>query len=808
MNKFIKKGSYLLSLVILVSASFSHLHGQIYDSVLKVLDTRYPQEKIYVHFDRAYYNPGETIWFKAYLFAANLPSNISKTVYADLIDESGKVIERKISPVVMSSAAAAFDLPATLTSSTIYVRVYTDWMLNFDSSFLYHKAIPVLQEKKTAKQSAPKNFLQFFPESGDLVQTVTSRVAFKATDIHGLPYAVSGNIVDSKGKQVTTFKSIHDGMGYFTLTPVAGETYKATWKDGKGKAQQTALPAANKEGYVLQLDQDASGVTFAISRPDAGGNPTEQVYIVGQMQQQLVYMATANISKNKTVRGIIPTENIPAGIIQLTIFSKENKPLAERIVFINKQDYYFITDLNSPLKSFEKRKKNVIQIDVPDTIPTNLSVSVTDADIHPHLKGEEDIFSNVLLTSDIKGYVHDPAYYFSSEADTVLTHLDLVMMTNGWRRFKWEDAIAGKFPEIKHTPGDYLTLNGRINGLTKTQLIQQELTGILEINRKQEFLTIPVDRDGGFTVSGLIFFDTAKLYYQFNNDKDKILTSRASFDIKSNLAKPFSLVKPDTSAVYRTVLPPQDVWAKNQQLADKNMAVSDARRKVQMLEAVTVTAKQKSKKELMDEQYTSGLFSGGDAYTFVMDDDITAKGALSILNYLQGKVAGLQITGMGAQATMSWRGGTPTLFLNEMQTDLGLVQSLPVADVAMIKVFRPPFFGAQGGGSGGAIAIYTKKGAALNNTNVKGLDFAKIAGYSPAKEFYLPDYSKYDARHSEEDYRPTLYWNPFVLTDKNNRRLFYTFYNNDVTRRFRVVIEGCDEHGKLTRIEKVFSATP
>ena len=803
MNNFIKKGRFLLSLVILISTT--SLNAQVYDSVLKVLDTRYPQEKLYLHFDRSYYNPGETIWFKAYLFAANVPSGISKTVYTDLIDENGKLLSRNISPVVRSSCAASFDLPPNITSSSVYVRAYTDWMLNFDSSFIYTKAIPVLQpQQETAKKKVvPKNFLQFFPEGGDLVQGVESRVAFKATDIHGLPYKVSGEVVDSKGKAVAAFHSVHDGMGFFMLTPEAGEKYKALWKDSTGKAQQTPIPAANKDGFVLRIDQDAAGISFGISRP-AGGADARHVTIVGQMQQQLVYMATANVSGSKTVKGVIPTENIPAGILQLTLFSENRQPLAERIVFVNKLDYYFITDLNHPLKSFEKRSRNVIQVDVPDTIRTNLSISITDADIDPKLPGEDDIFSSVLITSDVKGYVHHPAYYFSSEADSVVKHLDLVMMTNGWRRFKWEDALAGNFPVIKHMPSEYLTINGKINGLRTTELLQKELSGILEFNKKQEFMTIPVDPDGSFQVGGLLFFDTARLYYQFNNDKEKVLTSRASFDIKSNLLKSNVIMNFDSNAVYQSVLPPKDVWAKNLDLSEKNMAVMDARRKVQTLEAVTVTARQKSKKEEMDEKYTSGLFSGGDAYTFLLDDDISAKGALSVLNYLQGKVAGLQITGMGQQATMSWRGGTPTLFINEMPSDVGMVQTLTMADIAMIKVFRPPFFGAQGGGSGGAIAIYTKKGADMSNSSIKGLDFANIVGYTVPKVFYSPDYSRYDERHSDPDYRPTLYWNPYILTDKDSRRTFYTFYNNDVTKRFRVVIEGCNVEGKLTRIEKIF----
>jgi hypothetical protein len=803
MTAFSRRG-FFLSLLILITGSFSAVRAQ-YDSVLNILDTRFPQEKLYLHFDKSFYNPGETIWFKSYIFSANMPSLISKSVYADLVDEKGIIIDRKIAPVVMSSAAASFDLPANLSASIVYVRAYTDWMLNFDSSFIYTKAIPVIQEKPvTVKKTVPKNFLQFFPEGGDLVQGVESRVAFKATDVHGLPYNVSGEIVDSKDRSVAKFSSMHDGMGFFTIKPDAKEQYKAIWKDAGGKSQQTTLPAAKKDGFVLAVTQDINDVRFIISRPEGEVPAETAVTIVGQMQQQMVYMARANVSKGPTVRGSIPVEKIPAGILQLTIFSSDKKPLAERIVFVNKQDYYFITDLNSPLKGFEKRRKNVIQVDVPDTIRTNLSISVTDAGINPHLDGEEDIFSNVLLTSDIKGYVHKPAYYFSNESDSVKNHLDLVMMTNGWRRFKWTDVLAGKFPKTPYQPSDYVVLNGKINGLNKTELLNKELTAILEMNKRQEFMNIPVASDGTFSIPGLLFFDTAKIYYQFNNDKDKILTSRANIDIKSSLNKiPFE-IKNDTNLVYRSVMPPKEVLAGNIGLAEKNQAVLDARRKVETLASVTVTAKQKSKKQLLDEQYATGLFSGGDAYTFDVSDDLSAQGAMSVLNYLQGKVAGLQISGIGPQAQMSWRGGVPTLFLNEMTSDISMVQNLNMADIAYIKVFRPPFFGATGGGSGGAIAVYTKKGANVYNSDVKGLDFAKIPGYNSEKEFYSPDYSKYDERHTDGDYRSTLYWNPFILTDKSSRRQLFTFYNNDVTRKFRVVIEGCDEQGRLTRIEKIF----
>ncbi|MBC6491949.1 hypothetical protein ACFSQD_10505 [Flavihumibacter stibioxidans] len=796
----------ILSVLLLLPALL--MKAQVIDSVLLKLESQYPQEKIHLQFDKGAYNPGETIWLKAYLMSGHLLSGISKNVYTELVNGNGQVLQKKVSPVLMSGAAAAFDLPADLKDSVVFVRAYTRWMLNFDTAFLYVKAIPILSatpaQPATAKQvSSPQYFLELFPEGGDLVQDVPSRIAFKATDKRGWPVAFSGDLLTGKGAKIESFSSTHNGMGFFNLTPKAGETYKITWKDPSGKQQQVMVPAARPNGIVLELNHTSGGIQFNIKRKDGVPSPLPVVQVIAQTQQQLIYRAKVNLTKSALVTAVIPTEGVPAGIVQVTIFSEDNKPLAERIIFLNNQDYYFITDLNVPLKGLDKRDRNVIQVDVPDTIPCNLSMSITDADINPAQPGENDIYSQILLASDIKGYVHNPGYYFSSEADTVAQHLDLVMMTNGWRRFRWEDAIAGKFPVIKHLPEDYLTMEGSVTGLTKSELVNQEITGIINLkNGSQQFLTIPVQQDGKFYVPGMIFYDTAKLYYQFSNDKNKLLTTKALIDVKNNL-----LVKGPAFSVSPKWTPsfnPLDPLAqkKNQLMVEKNRALLDEQRKVQTLAGVTVVAKQKSKAEKMDEQYASGFFKGQEGYTFITEDDPFANGSMSILNYLQGKVPGLQITGAGTQMSLSWRGGTPVLYVNEMQGDVNMIQNTPMTDVAMIKVFRPPFFGAPGGGSGGAIAVYTKKGAALND-NVKGLDFASIPGYVPEKQFYSPDYMKYETEHKQTDNRTTLYWNPFIITDKNTRRILYTVYNNDISKRLRIVIEGVNADGKLTRIEKI-----
>lgn len=791
--------TYLIITLIFLQDS---LKAQSFDSVLNKLDSQYPQEKLYVHFDKNFYSPGETIWFKAYLFIAQTPSWISKTLYAELLDDQGKLLQRKTAPVVMSGSAVAFDLPVTTNSSMVFVRVYTRWMLNFDSSFLFLKAFPIVSANKDMvkpvvnQQSA---YLQFFPEGGDLVQGIESRVAFKGTDQRGMPIPVAGDIVDSKGKKVVSFSSVHDGMGYFRLHPDGAEQYKARWKDPAGTSKETNLPSAKQKGLVLEVNTTGKKIQYSLKRPENIERSFERVYVVAQMHQQLVYRAKANLS-NTLITASIPVEGLPTGILQITVFSENEKPLAERIVLVNQQEYYFITDLNAPLKKLEKRQKNVIQIDVPDTIVCNLSVSVTDADIHTIQKGEDDIFSHILLTSDIKGYVHQPGYYFSSEADSIAAHLDLVMMTNGWRRFKWAEVLAGHWPVIHEKPDGYLGIQGKVSGLNKAMLAQKELTGILQTkNGGKQFLTIPLQADGSFYVPDIIFFDTARMYYQLNNDKNKVLSSRASFDFKNTFLNQPLKLQPDREWISRLARPDASNSLKYKTIAQKLL---EDNKKVETLATVEVIAQQKSKKEKIEAEYTSGFFTG-DGITFITEDDPFANSSLNVFAYLQSKVAGLQITMGGGTPTLSWRGGTPGLYLDQMQMDASALQGIPMSDIALVKVFRPPFFGGFGGGSGGAIAVYTKKGSA-GNQNVKGLDAATIHGYSEMKEFYSPDYLRPDPSHSGDDYRTTLYWNPFVFTDKDHRRIILSFYNNDITKKIRVVVEGCNTEGKLTRMEKVF----
>jgi len=428
----------VLLLLSLVNASLL-FSQELYDSLLTELNTKYPQEKTYLQLDKSYYSPGETIWFKAYIRTDVPGSQISSSLYAEMLNENGNVLDRKTMPILFGGAASSFLLPDTVKSAKVYIRTYTSWMLNFDSTLFYTKPVNILRPEAAAKTILPAHYtLTFFPEGGDLVTGIESRIAFKTNDQEGQPFAVKGNILDAQGKTITGFNSIHNGMGFIKLNPVAGQAYKAIWKDISGKTQETPLPAARSNAATLSLSWANNGLSYTITRSPDVTDDMKEFIIVAQQQQQICYAARINLKTKTNVTVPIPTDSLPDGVMQVTLFNKASLPVAERVVFIKNNNQYFITDLHIIEKNVKKKGRNVLQIDVGGSLRSNLSVSVTDADLDIKPVAGENIYSQLLLSADLRGNIYNPAYYFSSDADSVSSQLDLVMMTNGWRRFNWE----------------------------------------------------------------------------------------------------------------------------------------------------------------------------------------------------------------------------------------------------------------------------------------------------------------------------------------------------------------------------------
>lgn len=774
------------------------------DSMMAVYAEEFPTEKIHIHFDKPIYNKEETIWYKIYILSGSELTSLSKNIYVEWYDTSGYMIKQTVAPLYQSTAKGSFDLPPNYTGHFIHIKAYTRWMLNDDAAFSYERDViintPIIPSNK--KPVVFKTKVETFPEGGFLVNGLTTRVAFKATNQFGIPVRIKGLLVNEKNKVLDTLKVKHDGMGIFSLTPKQEEAYLLKWTDENGKPGTTPLVIHKSEGAGLTIKTTNEKALVQVERTKNAGDDFKKMKLLVHMNQNLFYTVSINASEKTLLNAEIPIDELPTGILQFSLFTSDWVPVAERIIFVNNRLHEFNAKVTPQLVNLEKRGKNVFDISVSDTAFTNMSVSVTDATIVT--PDANTIYSDLVLSDAIKGKIYNPGYYLTSDADSITANLDLVMLTNGWRRFDWDKIKAGIVPERKYPKEtDMLSIKGKVFGMKSISTNMPLVLNLIIAGKdsSKNFAFIPVEKDGSFEQNGIFFYDTARIFYSFNGNAK--LTDITQVQFENGLLKQTrkTIQYPET---YRPVTR-SDSLAKikmnyfldQQEQLKRRMATAT-------LQEVIVKSRVKSKAQLTEEKYATGLFSGGDGYSFDLLDDPAAMSSLDILTFLQGKVAGLSISGSGAQATMSWRGSTPDVFLNEMRSSLDMVQSVSVKDIALVKVFRPPFFGSMGGGSGGAIAIYTKKGGDGNKAspNSKGLENTILGGYSKFKEFYQPQYDKPDETF-ETDIRSTLYWNPYIITNKKNPRVRIQFYNNDISKKLQIVLEGVNGDGKMTRVVKL-----
>lgn len=779
--------------------------GQQIDSMMNVYAELFPKERIHVHFDKTLYNKEETIWYKIYILDDQGLTQLSKHVYAEWFDPAGKLIKQTVAPLFQSTAKGAFELPADYAGSVIRLKVYTRWGLNDDPAFGFERDIIINNNEAIAKPKKEENptMVHVFPEGGDMVNGLNSLVAFKATDKFGKPVNIKGLLVNQQGKTLDTIKVKHDGMGSFRLTPKTGEQYSLKWIDPSGNTGMLPIASARKEGITLSVTTNNEFAKVRIERTENPQEAMKKMNLLVHMNQTVLFKVSLNAVERSILNADIPIESLNTGILQFSLFDSDWLPLAERIVYVNNREHEFGAKLIPQLVTLTKKGKNVFDIYVTDSVATNMSVSVTDASLESS-QSNHSIYSDLLLSSELKGKIHNPGYYLSSDADIVTANLDLVMLTNGWRKFDWEKIKSAIGPALKYPiETDMMRVAGKVYGLKSVSANDLMLNLIVQNkDSSNNFIFQPVSKDGLFQSDNLFFFDTARIFYNFNQNQKLNELTQVQFDN--------GLLKVSTKMMELKQENMLNLWNDSVSLAKMNnflMMQEDWKKQsaYKTLQEVVVKAKVKSNEQTMDERYSSGLFSGGDAQVFDFLTDPAALGGIDILSYLQGRVAGLTINRSGANTTLSWRGATPDLYLDQMQVASDFIQSVNVQDIAMVKVFRPPFFGSIGGGGGGAIAIYTKKGGDFKGDNTKSnknMQSVLLGGYSRFKEFFNPQYEN-PAESGETDVRTTLYWNPYVITNKKSPRFKVQFFNNDISKKLMIVLQGVNAEGKMTRVVKL-----
>lgn len=816
----------LLGLVVVLLWSMRYAEDPLVNRLVSVLQKHaytFPQEKVYLHFDKPLYAIGETMWFKAYLMEAytHSPDTLSKVLYVDLIDEqAGKLLYHKRLKVENGLSHGQFDLPDSLAAGSVKVRAYTNWMRNFseedffEQSFRLFKgdASPIYDEELLKKQAKVTDF-QVFPEGGSLVAGLPCRVGFKAVNGSGKGVEVEGFVLENGQDTVTAFQSQHLGMGFFSFSPQPGKSYKAHLLTSDGSALAYDLPKPLPNGVIMNVDnlsnRDNLKLYISHNLPVAQGTAPAEVVILAQQRGQVCLSARAVLSK-RSISFNVPRKQIPdEGVVQLTLFDTKGNPLCERVVYERKPEALQLSlTTNKPI--YKQREKVEVTLQVQDAqgkpVVGDFSLAVTDASQVQHNSHARTLRTYMMLESDIhellgagvKGYVEDPGYYFDADNANAHAHLDLLLMTQGWRRFVWKDILGGTTLNPTHFVESGLSITGNVlrpNGKISDKPVS--LTLFLSRGEDKQIWMSGTDADGLFGFYKLDFSDTTEVLVQaVKTSGGRNLNIRLDDWVSPKITYtqvPFSPVEFDRQTL-------ENFLKRSKEMIEIERKIQ--LNKMQMLKEVTIKGK---KQEEQDSRRS--MYGGMADNTIKVDRDMCA-GATNVLQLLQGRVAGVSVTGTGFNMNVQIRGAAnfggavePLFLLDGMPVDKQTISMMSPCDVETIDVLKgasAAIFGSQG--YGGVISVLSRRGGSLDDPNAysPGVVRVKRVGYAVAREFYSPNY---DDPKPEEKYRPdfrtTLYWNPRIRTDSTGKATV-TFWNSDaITTDIHLNLQGMSLDGQV-----------
>lgn len=440
------------------------------------------QERVFLHFDNTAYYLGETMWFKAYVSfgADNRPSTLSKVLYVELVAPEGYVVEtKKYKLDDNGSCNGEFELKPLLLSGYYEVRAYTRYMLNWDKEAVFSRVFPIFdkvnadnwdfknmldrrraffQGGKWVTHELPDVTLDFYPESGHLVSGIPGRVAFELRENDGL-FSEEKIRILKDDELIAEVRPKHQGKGVFEITPVAGAKYRAETvlknKKGKDKKYTFKLPEISDEGAVIRVNEVADSINVEIRN-----NFSESKELGFVMLHRGTMGFYKKIDSGTLCASFSFAKNeLPEGVNRIVLFVDENTPVAERQFFVTHDALYDKTQETVGLRvlangyhlnnlSASPNEKVTIKIVRKDGKPisdaTNLSLAVSDAQGRQVTSYSHDIYTYMLLGSEIKGYIPDARQYFDPDNKHRKEHLDLVMLTHGWTSYSWQNLSRKK----------------------------------------------------------------------------------------------------------------------------------------------------------------------------------------------------------------------------------------------------------------------------------------------------------------------------------------------------------------------------
>lgn len=731
-----------------------------------------PYERLYVHTDKNIYIAGEIVWFKIYeLDTAHKRSLISKVAYVEILDErNSSVVKAKIG-LDEKGGDGSIELPLTLNSGYYTFRAYTNWMKNFGPESFFEKKITIVNPLKSIGNSdkpVMHETVELFPEGGNLVNGIRSQVAFKITGADGNGTDGRGYLLNEKNDTLLRFSPYKFGLGSFDFIPDVNHAYKAIVIFNDTRITAKSLPLIYKEGYVMHAEEEDQKVKVTVQSNTVSDHP--EMFLIVQ-NHSVIKAAKQNVLSNGTASFLIDESELGPGISQFTIFNSERQPVCERLFFIpppNKN----ILETTASKEVYSNRDKVLLNIVSPSSSAANLSLSVYQLD---SLQTEDasDITSYVWLESELAGEVENPGYYLSAPTNNVKKAADLLMLTQGWRRFDWEPGLS-KRPDLH-----FLAEN---SDHTITCKVEDKKTG-RPVNNVQVFLSIPETSyklfSGESDDSGLVRIDAKDFY-----GKGKIILQTKFPDSYSvEVLNPFS--EEYTPKSYASFAIKSD---KKSLLEDHSIAMQ-----VQHIYNGD-SAETFSVPEIKD----TFPFFGKAVDTYKLDSYTRFTTMEEVLREYVREI------NVGVKGSGNLKLKLLNDDLREFYTDniLVVVDGVPTFNTSKIFSIDPlkiksldiiPKSYILGSSFFYALASFSSY-----NGNYEGFDLDPKAielnydGLQIKREFYSPDYSAELKKNSRiPDFRTTLYWAPFLNSNQPVQ-----FYTGDHKGRYLIVVQGMTNNGE------------
>ena len=743
------------------------------------------QEKIFVHTDKNFYLSGEICWFKIYDVDAyfHKPLDVSKVAYVEVLDKNNKpVLQAKVS-LQKGNGNGSLYIPVTLTSGKYKFRAYSNWMKNFGADYFFEKTITVINGTKvydaTGQTPATKYDIGFFPEGGNLVNEIQSKIGFRAVDQNGKGIAFEATVVNEKNDTITKFTPFQFGIGNFSFTPENGHSYKAILRLPGGSELVKDLPTAFSKGYVMQVSEYGTAQLKISVKANLENGTSSEIYLFAHTRSSIKAALSGNVNSG-SAEFIIDKNKLGDGISHFTVFNSNRQPVCERLYFKypeQKLDIQASTD--QPEYGLRKKININVSTGASNVKSEGASLSMAVYRLNPLQEiDENDISSYLWLNSDIAGNIESPGYYFKNNSDSVKTAMENLMLTHGWRRFRWEDILNNTLPAFSFVPEfNGPIINGKLTTTSNNPHIENTKTFLSVPGTRTLFRTAVSDEKGRVHYEMKNFYGDGEIIIQTDKDQDslaRVEIENPFFNKYSDKPLPAFSMPGDHAA---------PLLQQNIAVQVQNIYSGDILKQMSLPDIDTSTFYGKP-----DESYTLDNFVRFTTMEEVLREYVTSvnvkrrdgKFHLPVFN-------AVAITPFQSDP-MLLLDGVPIFDFNKfMEYDPLKVRRLDV-------VSRTYYLGKLS--FEGLVNFITYNGdlsGYVLDPHAVAIDYP---GMQLQRDFFSPVYETQQEISSHmPDYRNLLYWSPEVKPTTQGKP-GAVFYSSDVPGKYAVVIQGLSAEGK------------